>query len=550
MNYFFRIENRPSPWHWIPALTAIAMICVLVCLYPLCSDDYGYAFITGTDERVQSLWDIIVSQYRHYFLFHGRVWNHVVYQFLMMHDKIVFNVTLPFVYLFTCYLIAKQTRANTLRALSIIIPSFWILLPVPGQTIFWLGGASNYIFATCIALLFISLILSDNKWHHLAALPIAVLAGNSHEGTSCGLLVALLIFSVLDKERKKGWIYYTNLLLFTAGIIIFFLSPGSIARINSATGSDAIDTFPIKQIVTFFKGAFHLGECLVSFSFDHWLVIFIIFFSAVGNLIYYKQEKRINALAFSLFLGAIINFSLPLTANVFYSRAFYGASSLALISMYINFIPLLKDKTRAYNTFYIFAFCINIFTFICAIHQISTLRGKEHYIINALSKNESIICVPDDIAFPSGRFIEDYGNYPHHFYNKAKSHFYGYKQSYSVLCDPIQKSCIQHYDFKNPQTPRICRIPSLGVVVRLDKINVYETTSTSLAATQDNNSLKAKLRALVGMGKNMRDSIIPTASVSHNGKYYIIIPSTEKNIKLEIDYLDGEKEVININEEE
>ena len=76
-------------------------------LIPMAFDDYVYAFIwNGTFsqglsdlERVNSLYDVFISQWTHYFTWGGRIISHTFVQFFIMIGKEYFNVanTLVFV---------------------------------------------------------------------------------------------------------------------------------------------------------------------------------------------------------------------------------------------------------------------------------------------------------------------------------------------------------------------------------------------------------------------------------------------------------------------
>ena len=54
---------------------------------PLYSDDWHYNFIYGTFENINSLSDIIKSQYIHYFNVNGRFISHTIIQQLFFMDE-------------------------------------------------------------------------------------------------------------------------------------------------------------------------------------------------------------------------------------------------------------------------------------------------------------------------------------------------------------------------------------------------------------------------------------------------------------------------------
>ena len=74
-------ENRTDYLYW-GYLAIIGVIFYLMnCFTPLFSDDWHYCFIFGTTNPIESLKDLFISQYTHYFQQNGRFIPHVIVQF-------------------------------------------------------------------------------------------------------------------------------------------------------------------------------------------------------------------------------------------------------------------------------------------------------------------------------------------------------------------------------------------------------------------------------------------------------------------------------------
>lgn len=524
-------------------LVAFFFVGFLVFLYPICSDDYSYAFIHGSGNRVASIGDIFVSECHHYIHQHGRVWTESLTQFFMMFDKIVFNLSLLICYFACAYLIAKFARVRHTLALSVIIPSLWILVPVPGQTMFWLCGACNYIFSTCVMLVFLALLFSEKKWCLVVALPLAVIVGNSHEGTSCGLLVALLLFSLLDRKKKKNPLFYVNIFLLLFGIITIFLSPGTAVRIAHASGNSTGDSFLVKHMVTLARGTWHFCGWIVSMPLEFLLIIALMIGCVVSNVIYKKKKGEIHALALSLAVGAFVNFILPLAANVTYPRAFYGTSTVALISSYIAILPVLVEKKKLLVPLYMALFVANVVTFFVGVNQVSKMSAQEAYVLQALAQGESVICLPENSANVRGRFVEEYDNFNNYRLNGSKAHYIGAQQKYSVLRCPDEIAVWKQCNFDELSEERVHYLDNPNaIIVRLKGPHMREsvTVETETRATLIAHTKSKFLRQVKKIG-------LPFAAISYKDEYFIIIPHPEKDITLEIVYKDGEKENLHLN---
>lgn len=525
---------------------AIFFVCILVFIYPICSDDYPYAFIHGTSNRVCSLGDIFVSQYHHYFHIHGRIWPEALTQLFMIYDKALFNFSLIICYVSSALLIANLARIRIRIALGLIIPSLWILVPVPGQTIFWLCGACNYIFATFLSLGFLTLLLKGKRAGLWVALPLAVIVGNSHEGSSVGLLVALLLFSVLDRNNKRSTLFYANLLMLLFGIMAIFLSPGTTERMAHAAGNATSDSFMLKHLLTLAKGVLHFFRAIVHTPLEYLLIIILLIGCIVSNAIYKKKKNEIHILGFSLAVGAFVNFILPLAANVSYPRAFYGASSMALISSYIAILPVLVEKKKLLVFLYITLLIANVVTFIVGSNQISRMKCQETYILQALAQGEGVICLPERLANIQGRFIEEYGNFNNYRMNGSKAAYIGAPQEYSILSNKEEIEVFKQCDFNELQKIRVhyTTHPN-AIIIRLKKRHQEE--AITFIPKQENtfiNRLKSRF-----VNKKQKRAI-PFAAIAYKGEYYIIIPSPVKDITLEVTYKDGEQETMRLNSTE
>ncbi len=138
-------------------------------LLPLAADDFSYAFIwdgdhvgnilygvSDTIERVNSIDDLIRSQWSHYMTWGGRTPAHTLIQFFIWIGKIYFNVANTLMFVALIFLIARlaDVRLSTKNLLWIAF-GLWLAVPEWISTMQWLTGACNYLWAGVAQLLFI-----------------------------------------------------------------------------------------------------------------------------------------------------------------------------------------------------------------------------------------------------------------------------------------------------------------------------------------------------------------------------------------------------------
>ena len=136
----------------------------LNCLTPMCyGDDYVYAFIwphqsmfiplPETVERVNSIRDVIVSQWSHYLTGNGRAVAHIFVQIFIWLGKPVFNVfnALIFVLLILeIYWISVMGEVSLKNlhagALCWIFFILWSFIAGFGTVYLWISGSCNYLW--------------------------------------------------------------------------------------------------------------------------------------------------------------------------------------------------------------------------------------------------------------------------------------------------------------------------------------------------------------------------------------------------------------------
>jgi hypothetical protein len=231
-------------------------------LMPLCyGDDYVYAFIwpgqsmyiplPETVERISGLYDILVSQWKHYLTWGGRVPAHMLVQFFVWQNKLLFDILNSVVFVLLVleiYWIANKGEVTlkniNLTALCVIFFSVWAFTVNFAGVFLWISGACNYLWMLAILLSF--LILYVHKYYSMNKMTIrpgwvkylifvwGILAGWTNENAVCWIILALglWIFKNRKQEGMETWMWF-GLFGLCAGYFLLLLAPGNAVRADS-----------------------------------------------------------------------------------------------------------------------------------------------------------------------------------------------------------------------------------------------------------------------------------------------------------------------------
>ena len=140
----------------------LLLLCIAAIIYglnyftPLASDDWNYVFIFGTDDKIQTLWDVFKSQYYHYFEMNGRITAHIITQTADgILGKGVFNIANTLVFLAFLYLICLNVTPERKVYPKLLLSAFvltFLLMPEFNMAFLWLSGSGNYLWSAAVLL--------------------------------------------------------------------------------------------------------------------------------------------------------------------------------------------------------------------------------------------------------------------------------------------------------------------------------------------------------------------------------------------------------------
>lgn len=216
-------------------------------LLPLAADDYSYAFIWDGDgignilagvpdtiERVDSISDLIASQWSHYMTWGGRTPAHTLIQIFVWVGKWLFDVLNTLMFAALIILTARLADVRlTLRTLLWITLGLWIAVPEWISTMEWLTGACNYLWMGVLQLWFLILIKNEGALsitHYAFLITNCLLAGWSNEaGGLATMFVAVCLIIGRKKIRRHELL---GLLSFAMGYALLMMAPGNLNRLR------------------------------------------------------------------------------------------------------------------------------------------------------------------------------------------------------------------------------------------------------------------------------------------------------------------------------
>lgn len=237
-----------SRWHDVAYWLVLALACVVFFIMnvytTLKEDDMAFSLVEGVWTPIRSLLDVVRSHANLFVDANGRTANLVAALFCGLLGKGVFNVCNTLVFGALAHLLSLlATGRRSLLALSMFLVAVGTCYPVPGETMLWLDGSCNYMWAISLSL---ALVYYLQRAHcgplgwggALCLLLFSVVAGSFNEATSFGFLLGMAAWVIANRGRwnRRAAVAMAGYLL---GIVIIVASPGAWHR--AATGDISVN---------------------------------------------------------------------------------------------------------------------------------------------------------------------------------------------------------------------------------------------------------------------------------------------------------------------
>lgn len=245
---FFQYGWKRTPWQVVLMLFAAPFL-VRNLLLPMVGDDFSYAFIwdgehwgnlmddISTRERIGSFYDILLSQWSHYFTWGGRTGSMLCIQFFAWVGKIWFDMANTGVFVLLMLVLYWLSVGEMASPADHKGTFLWVMVCMQFgvldyvSTMLWMTGACVYLWTGLWECLF--LLPWVTRRHPSASLMAlsGLVAGWSEEGGSLATVALTTCFLLVygRQRRLRRWMVmgYVFLLI---GCALLMLAPGSIHR--------------------------------------------------------------------------------------------------------------------------------------------------------------------------------------------------------------------------------------------------------------------------------------------------------------------------------
>ncbi len=218
---------------------ATAVFALMSALTTLKDDDIIYTFIDNSGGMPMiSLADVVRSHASHFITTNGRFANFLAQLFCGLLGKAAFDVCNAAVFALTLHLTADLSTSGRRPAVIVALTFAFVMLsfPNPGETMMWLTGSVNYLWAVA-ATLALWWWLRRNLHSRLGAARCAALfiasavAGNMNEATSFGFFTGIALWLAMDRSRLTR-ASVVAMAGYLAGIAVIVASPGAWERLD------------------------------------------------------------------------------------------------------------------------------------------------------------------------------------------------------------------------------------------------------------------------------------------------------------------------------
>lgn len=393
---YYKLHKIHINFQWIIIITFGFTFYLINRFSLFTGDDYFYSFIFGTDNKINSFKDIIISQYHHYLMRNGRFLVHCIVQYFCSIGGIkIFIVLNSLIFIafcwFTIKLVISKKDENVIAKTILVLFLIWIHIPVQGMT--FLGNIShsvNYLWSATAIVLFFYLHkrIKMNKtkqtlYFNLILFLIGLVCGSLHESFSIGVSAALFLYYCLNiNEFKESIVYLIS--GFFVGTCIVVLAPGNFVRLSNESSFNYVN---IKTLIINYTWLIlkHL-EALKIFSLM--IILLIILY-----IKYRKKTKLFIKNNYTYIISAIIPFLFVIF--IAYTGE-YQYTSIALFSIIVISKILLTYLGKFIEKFRIAILSSVILFFIISYISVYMIRSEvsksyKNIVMQAAKSSNGII---------------------------------------------------------------------------------------------------------------------------------------------------------------
>lgn len=516
-------------------------IIIITCLFYithtsiLLSDDLLYSIKWGETCRVEGFIDAVQSQIRHYNDWCGRFVVLTLLQYILSFDKIVYDILNTLCYILSVYLICKISKENSILSILLVSLTYWIVLPYYT----WASGSLTYMWSSCIVLLFINTLLNAKTKLRYFAIPLALLAGDSHEILGSGLLVVLIFLLITEKQYRKDPVFLASCVFVLAGFLTAVLCPGVYKRLAHTV----VEQHDISSIEKFFilslNDIYNFVKLIITTRALYIPFYILIIVSIVSISLHLMVKKKRHHFYFALSLAAIAAAAIPFAAHTIYRASLHGLFFYSFLAICVYALPKIPSlKNRYILPVLALLICCNTSQLIKQQRLHASEKEYEDYIVSHVKSGINTVVIPHELrdCLGSGGFR----NFHSILENRASQHYYRVHE-FSVLKNEQEAEIYSDESIFLNNTPGVIKhISESAYIVQLREVPKY--ISCTLTPSKSSSSTGLKDRMLGKMNKKLSQRFSP-ALFEKEGKIYLLRCNRGDGDEIiQITYADGSGE--------
>ena len=237
------INSHATRWHdaayWGLMLVVCILFYIMNCWTSFKEDDMEFSLL-----RDAGLMDFLRAQYDHYMTANGRCADFFATLFCAYLGKPLFNVVNTLMFAGMAHLVSLlSTGRRSVLVLALFIAYVGLWFPVPGQTMLFVAGSCNYMWAIVASLLMVYLLRKysrqprPGKIKTILLILLAFVAGNFNEATSFGFFGGLVLYYLFNRKEINRTVVLV-LLSYLAGLVVIMGSPAAWQRASTSVVVD------------------------------------------------------------------------------------------------------------------------------------------------------------------------------------------------------------------------------------------------------------------------------------------------------------------------
>ena len=339
------------------------IITAITYMHPLYPDDYNYAFVFGTNVRIDSVKDILESVQTFYLEWGGRVVPLILGQLMILWGRGIFSALNGVMFLalvILIYIICFKNKGEKTDFRKILLVIFFTLIGLPAfaETVFWEIGSINYLWMMVLTLIymypyFFSFLekreIRDEFKSYIMISIAAFLAGMTNENVVPFVLfatVVYLIYRKVTKNKIQKWNIF-GLVFYLLGSGILLLAPGNANRAEVEYRAYSISPDFFTRIKEIFWPSF---KFVIGNQYRYILLTFIFVTVVYLFLNGYKNKEFI--LSMLLVLAALGTNIIMIFPSTYSARAGFGGAIFIImgICLLISRLNIIKKQSNRYYT--------------------------------------------------------------------------------------------------------------------------------------------------------------------------------------------------------